>query len=135
MYRDTDDKTFELIKTSELVFQKPYWDEISSDAKDLIAKMLDRNQETRLSADDVLRHKWIVDNTPGLDMNQRTKPKSPVRSQMQANKSPTQTTQRSPSRTTLTKSPTRTQTTTTGTNNKSPRKTSLSTNKSVKTNI
>lgn len=43
----------------------PYWDDISEEAKDLIRKMLDRNQETRLKAREVLQHKWIsgVDET------------------------------------------------------------------------
>ena len=93
------------------MFQKPYWDEISADAKDLISRMLDRNQETRITADEVLRHKWIVNNVPGLDT---------------ANKSPSQ----SFDGTKKNKSPTRAAV---NLSNKSPRKAPLTTNKSGKT--
>jgi serine/threonine protein kinase len=46
----------------ELKFQSPYWDKVSEDAIDLIKKMLDRDQEKRIKAEDVLKHKWIQSN-------------------------------------------------------------------------
>ena len=49
-----------MIKKSELQFLPTYWDSISDDAKDLIRKMLDRNQETRIKAQDILNHRWIT---------------------------------------------------------------------------
>lgn len=37
----------------------PEWDSISSDAKDLVRKMLDISPETRISTYDILAHPWI----------------------------------------------------------------------------
>ena len=62
---DDDDKTFELIKSNELLFQKPYWDDVSEGAIDLIKKMLDRDQKTRITAEEILKHKWIVEKPHG----------------------------------------------------------------------
>lgn len=52
-----------MIKNNELAFQRPYWNDISESAIDLIKKMLDRNQETRIAAEDILKHKWIIEKT------------------------------------------------------------------------
>lgn len=37
----------------------PFWEYISENAKDLIRKMLDRNQETRIKIKDILKHPWF----------------------------------------------------------------------------
>ncbi len=58
--RATDDETFEMIKYEQLKFTKPYWDNISDEAKDLISKMMDRNQQTRIKAEDILNHEWFT---------------------------------------------------------------------------
>ncbi|CAF0754761.1 unnamed protein product [Brachionus calyciflorus] len=55
-----DDETFELIKTKELNFVEEDWLHISPAAVDLIKKMLDRNQETRIKASDILIHPWFI---------------------------------------------------------------------------
>ncbi|RHY32547.1 hypothetical protein DYB32_002456 [Aphanomyces invadans] len=44
-------------------FPSPYFDDISDLAKDFIRKMLVVDVESRLSADDVLAHPWLVDAT------------------------------------------------------------------------
>jgi len=73
-----------LIKQSDLVFQDKYWDGVSEDAKELIGKMLTRKQDERISAEEALKHKWLVSivqemksqSTPIL---KRGDPKSPKR--------------------------------------------------------
>jgi serine/threonine protein kinase len=57
---ETDQETFEAIKKNELTFPDPIWNDISDDVKDLIRKMLDVNQETRIKAEDILKHQWVT---------------------------------------------------------------------------
>jgi len=68
--RDNDEKTFELIKSSELVFQAKYWEGVSEEARDLIVKMLNRSQAERISAEEVLKHKWLANY--GQDMKSQS---------------------------------------------------------------
>ena len=56
---DTDEETYAIIKSSELIFVDPFWSDISVEAKDLIRKMLNRDQEARIKASDILADKWI----------------------------------------------------------------------------
>ncbi|RLO08403.1 hypothetical protein DYB28_014877, partial [Aphanomyces astaci] len=51
------------IRRAEYDFPSPYFDDISGLAKDFIRKMLVVDVESRLSADDVLAHPWLVDAT------------------------------------------------------------------------
>ncbi|OVA15263.1 Protein kinase domain [Macleaya cordata] len=51
---------FEAIKTTNLDFQSGIWESISRPARDLIARMLTRNVSARITADQVLRHPWIL---------------------------------------------------------------------------
>ena len=50
-----------LIKTKQLDFTKDYFSNISSQAIDFIKKTLDRNPETRWSAQKLLNHPWILE--------------------------------------------------------------------------
>lgn len=64
-YEETNEKLFEKIKTGSFEFPSPQWDEISEYAKDLISKLLTVDPKTRLNADQILAHPWIVgDVTP-----------------------------------------------------------------------
>ena len=54
-----DDETFHAIKNEELAFLPQYWDHISAEAKQLIARMLDRNPETRIKTEAILEDKWF----------------------------------------------------------------------------
>ena len=49
--------------------QDEMWKEVSSEAKDLVKKLLDKKPKTRLNATDALRHRWfsdsIIDQKPG----------------------------------------------------------------------
>jgi calcium-dependent protein kinase len=60
---ETDNEILSKIKTGKYVFPEEEWDNISDDAKDLIAKMLEFNPANRFSASDCLYHKWLTDNT------------------------------------------------------------------------
>jgi len=49
------------------VVDSPVWDNISSDAKDFVLKMLERNPAQRLSAYEALNHPWIRKNSKTMD--------------------------------------------------------------------
>ncbi|XP_052252518.1 serine/threonine-protein kinase DCLK1-like isoform X2 [Dreissena polymorpha] len=51
---------FEFIKAGEYEFLSPYWDNISSSAKDLIEHLLVVDKKRRYTAIDVLCHPWIL---------------------------------------------------------------------------
>ncbi|TMW55519.1 hypothetical protein Poli38472_010401 [Pythium oligandrum] len=61
---------FRKIKAGRFVFDSPYWDNVSEDAKDLIKKMLIVDPAERWTATQLLEHKWItgeeVSTTPLL---------------------------------------------------------------------
>jgi len=50
---------FDQILHARYDFPSPWWDKISADAKDLIAKMLELDPKKRLTAGQVLTHQWI----------------------------------------------------------------------------
>lgn len=60
---DTLEDFFEAIKKVKLDFHGGVWESISGPARDLLGRMLTRDVSTRLTADEVLRHPWIVFNT------------------------------------------------------------------------
>lgn len=55
-----DDETMRAIQSNELVFSQQDWANVSSDAMELIAKMLNRNQATRIKASEILEDKWFI---------------------------------------------------------------------------
>lgn len=54
------EELFELIQAGEFKFVSPYWDNISSAAKDLINHLLIVSKKKRYTAKQVLRHPWIT---------------------------------------------------------------------------
>ncbi|KAJ8598221.1 hypothetical protein CTAYLR_005529 [Chrysophaeum taylorii] len=48
------------IKAADYTFEPQYWEQVSDDAKDLIRKMLVVNPDSRLTADQALRHPWFL---------------------------------------------------------------------------
>jgi calcium-dependent protein kinase len=54
-----DDVIFRKIMDGSYSLAGPEWDIISSEAKDLIAGMLEYNPKARLSAVDALHHPWM----------------------------------------------------------------------------
>jgi len=58
-YSDDDDVLLELIVEGEFSFPDPYWTGISTDAKDLVTKLLEKNPAKRYTAEQFLNHRWI----------------------------------------------------------------------------
>eukprot|EP00057_Strongylocentrotus_purpuratus_P029303 XP_011683777.1 PREDICTED: serine/threonine-protein kinase DCLK3 isoform X2 [Strongylocentrotus purpuratus] len=54
------EELFELIQEGAFSFVAPYWDNISSAAKDLINHLLVVNKEKRYTAGQVLKHPWVT---------------------------------------------------------------------------
>ncbi|XP_060792780.1 serine/threonine-protein kinase DCLK2 [Neoarius graeffei] len=61
--RNQQEELFEQILRGRLEFPSPYWDNISVSAKDLIGKMLQVNVSSRYTAEEVLSHPWVLDDT------------------------------------------------------------------------
>lgn len=57
--RRDQDELFDLIQEGIFEFLSPYWDPISSQAKDLISNLLVVEVKSRYSAEQVLQHPWI----------------------------------------------------------------------------
>ncbi|XP_068444631.1 serine/threonine-protein kinase DCLK2 isoform X2 [Clinocottus analis] len=57
------EELFEQILLGQLDFPSPYWDNITDSAKELIVKMLQVNAEARFTAQDILHHPWVTDDT------------------------------------------------------------------------
>ncbi|GLT79880.1 hypothetical protein SLA2020_513500 [Shorea laevis] len=53
-------EVFEAIKNVKLDFHTGIWESISKPARDLISRMLTRDVSARITADEVLRHPWIL---------------------------------------------------------------------------
>jgi len=71
-YGDGLPEVFEQIMKAEYDFPEPYWDDISSEAKDLINHLLVVDPAKRLTADQALQHPWITHG--GSDKILNTKP-------------------------------------------------------------
>ncbi|MFS7953217.1 putative protein kinase CAMK-CDPK family [Helianthus anomalus] len=57
---DTLEDVFEAIKTVELNFHTGVWESVSKPARDLLERILTRNVDSRVTADEVLSHPWII---------------------------------------------------------------------------
>ncbi|KAE8574188.1 hypothetical protein XENTR_v10024986, partial [Xenopus tropicalis] len=55
-------KIFRKILAGEYEFDSPYWDVISASAKDLVSRLMEMDQEQRITAQDALAHTWISGN-------------------------------------------------------------------------
>ncbi|CAH0474084.1 unnamed protein product [Peronospora belbahrii] len=58
---DAQSILFKKIRNGKYYFDSPYWDNVSTDAKDFISKMLVVNPKDRATADELLQHKWITE--------------------------------------------------------------------------
>ncbi|XP_072552646.1 serine/threonine-protein kinase DCLK2 [Salminus brasiliensis] len=61
--RNQQEELFEQILLGRLEFPSPYWDNVTPSAKDLIGKMLQVNVSARYTAEEVLSHPWVLDDT------------------------------------------------------------------------
>ncbi|KAJ6821261.1 calcium-dependent protein kinase 29 [Iris pallida] len=59
-WAETDEGIAEAILHSEIDFEREPWPKVSKNAKDLVYRMLDRNPKTRLTAQEVLEHHWLL---------------------------------------------------------------------------
>ncbi|KAF4315845.1 hypothetical protein G195_010655 [Phytophthora kernoviae 00238/432] len=59
-HHDNQSVLFRMIKAGRYEYDSPYWDDVSSEAKDLISKMLVLNPAERWSARKLLQHPWIA---------------------------------------------------------------------------
>ncbi|KAK4264612.1 hypothetical protein QN277_025765 [Acacia crassicarpa] len=66
-WAETETGIFRQILEGKIDFQSEPWPSISDSAKDLIRKMLDQSPKNRLTAHEVLRHPWIVDDNIAPD--------------------------------------------------------------------
>ncbi|EGV61146.1 Pkinase-domain-containing protein [Yamadazyma tenuis ATCC 10573] len=60
-YDDDSSKLTLKILNGDYTFLSPWWDEISDEVKDLIAKMLVINPNNRITIDEIFNHPWIKD--------------------------------------------------------------------------
>lgn len=67
------DELFQDILSGELEFPSPYWDDVGPVVEDLIIKILNRDEDNRVTAGDVLRHQWL--NNPNNNFHQELTPK------------------------------------------------------------
>ena len=58
----SNNEIFENIKKGDFDIENGVWKFISKNAKDLICKLLEKNVNKRINANDALLHKWLIDN-------------------------------------------------------------------------
>ena len=64
---EDDNAILESVKKGKFNFNQPIWKKISNDAKEIIREMLTYSPKRRPSAGSLLKHDWIVKNTPKID--------------------------------------------------------------------
>lgn len=60
---NNQEELFDKILEGKFEFLSPFWDDVSSSAKDLITHVLQVDPEVRYSAADVLKHPWVANDT------------------------------------------------------------------------
>lgn len=58
-YENHDKNLFRKILAGDYEFDSPYWDEISDSAKTLVARLMEVDQDQRLTAQEAINHEWI----------------------------------------------------------------------------
>ncbi len=61
---DNDAVLFEKIKKGNYDADDPIWENISPEAKDVVAKLLTVDSDKRLTAEEALGHPWVQGKTP-----------------------------------------------------------------------
>jgi hypothetical protein len=71
-YAEDDDDLFDLTIEGDYSYPSPFWDGVSSEAKDLIDRMLATDPKKRYSCDQILKHPWLTEknNTAPMPMAQ-----------------------------------------------------------------
>merc|ERR1719259_1163324 len=63
-FAETEAGLLKLLRRGEYTFPEEDWDEVSSDAKDLITGLLQMCPDERFTADEALHHDWIKLKAP-----------------------------------------------------------------------
>ncbi|XP_077581949.1 caM kinase-like vesicle-associated protein isoform X2 [Stigmatopora nigra] len=58
-YENHDKNLFRKILAGDYEFDSPYWDEISDSAKSLVTRLMEVDQDQRLTAQEAINHEWI----------------------------------------------------------------------------
>uniref|UniRef100_A0A8D3C2A4 CaM kinase-like vesicle-associated b n=1 Tax=Scophthalmus maximus TaxID=52904 RepID=A0A8D3C2A4_SCOMX len=58
-YENHDKNLFRKILAGDYEFDSPYWDDISDSAKSLVARLMEVDQDQRLTAQEAINHEWI----------------------------------------------------------------------------
>ncbi|KAE8611848.1 hypothetical protein XENTR_v10012618 [Xenopus tropicalis] len=61
-YESHDKNLFRKILHGDYEFDSPYWDDISPAAKDLVTRLMEVEQDQRVTAADAISHEWISGN-------------------------------------------------------------------------
>lgn len=61
-YENHDKNLFRKILAGDYEFDSPYWDEISESAKNLVSRLMEVDQDQRLTAQEAINHEWISGN-------------------------------------------------------------------------
>ncbi|KAK6321625.1 hypothetical protein J4Q44_G00086010 [Coregonus suidteri] len=61
-YENHDKNLFRKILAGDYEFDSPYWDDISESAKGLVARLMEVDQDQRLTAQEAINHEWISGN-------------------------------------------------------------------------
>ncbi|TRY84754.1 hypothetical protein DNTS_027439 [Danionella cerebrum] len=61
-YENHDKNLFRKILAGDYEFDSPYWDEISDSAKNLVSRLMEVDQDQRLTAQEAINHEWISGN-------------------------------------------------------------------------
>lgn len=59
---ETDEEIFECIVREDVVYEDDEWKNISKEAKAFLQKILVKDYKKRISAEDCLKEKWLIDN-------------------------------------------------------------------------
>lgn len=59
---DSNEENMNNIKAGKYSFPSPDWDNVSDQAKDLVRKMLTPDPKKRITAEEVLKHPWMVEH-------------------------------------------------------------------------
>lgn len=59
-YHENDAELFQQIMRGDYEFDSPYWDNISSSAKDFIRRLMNVDSKARITCEECLKHPWIA---------------------------------------------------------------------------
>eukprot|EP00501_MAST-03F_sp_TOSAG23-6_P000973 GSMAST32.ASY1.ANO1.1009.1 assembled CDS len=68
-YDDDHEEMLRMVRTASYKFPDLEWDNISDAAKDLIMKLLTRDEEARLTAKQVMKHPWMIQDIPEKEIS------------------------------------------------------------------